>query len=173
MDLSGQSAIRTRAANLHFVKLLVLDFDGVMTDNRVLVDQDGREAVWCHRGDGWGIARLLEVGINISVLSTETNPVVTARCLKLGIPAVQGCANKLAALGQLAQDYQVSQQQVAYVGNDMNDMECMLWASVSIAVADATPAILAVAQMITTKPGGFGAVREVADWILEARGSRD
>ena len=67
------------------VDLLVLDFDGVMTDDRVLVDQHGIESVACHRGDGWGIARLRDAGVPIVVLSTETNPVVAARCEKLRI----------------------------------------------------------------------------------------
>ena len=77
----------------------MLDFDGVLTDNRVLVSQDGTEAVWCHRGDGWGIARLKERGaVRIIVISTEANRVVEARCRKLGLDFIQACDDKLAAL---------------------------------------------------------------------------
>lgn len=151
------------------VELLVLDFDGVMTDNRVLVDQDGREAVWCHRGDGWGIARLKEAGLPIVVLSTEANPVVSARCRKLGIPCIQGSRDKLAALQALAAEAGLAAAQIAYVGNDVNDLECMSWVAFPIAVADAEDDILALARLVTTKPGGYGAVRQVADWIRASR----
>jgi YrbI family 3-deoxy-D-manno-octulosonate 8-phosphate phosphatase len=157
---------------LQAIELLALDFDGVLTDNRVLVDQDGHEAVWCHRGDGWGIARLLEAGVSVVVISTETNPVVAARCRKLGIPAVQGCADKQGALRSEADERHLSREHVAYVGNDVNDLACLGWAAISIAVADAVPAVRAVARLITSAPGGYGAVREVADWILAARQNR-
>ena len=167
VESSGyESAIAAEHGRLQAIRLLALDFDGVMTDNRVLVDQDGREAVWCHRGDGWGIARLRELGLAIVVVSTEANPVVTARCQKLGIPAVQGCANKLGALQALAQEQCLSAEQIAYVGNDVNDLTCLQWVGLPIAVADATPSVRAVARLITETRGGYGAVREVADWIL-------
>ena len=104
------------------VSLIVFDFDGVMTDNRVRVHQSGEEAVWCHRGDGWGIARLTEAGFQVLVLSTETNPVVAARCHKLKIEAFQGCDDKLSALRQLARARNLAPEQVAYVGNDLLDV---------------------------------------------------
>jgi YrbI family 3-deoxy-D-manno-octulosonate 8-phosphate phosphatase len=151
------------------VDLLVLDFDGVLTDDRVLVDQDGHEAVWCHRGDGWGLARLREAGVGIIVLSTETNPVVSARCRKLRIDAVQACDDKLATLQQIARTRGIPAARIAYVGNDVNDLACLGWVGTSIAVADAAPDVRAACRFITTRPGGRGAVREVAGWILAAR----
>ncbi|MDJ0691163.1 MAG: SIS domain-containing protein [Xenococcaceae cyanobacterium MO_188.B32] len=154
--------------NLSQVKLLILDFDGVLTDNRVLVSQDGTESVWCNRGDGWGIARLKEKGIEILVLSTELNQVVRARCQKLGINCIHGCDDKLAVLRHLIAERSLSLEQVAYVGNDVNDLACMSYIGIPIAVADAVPEIKDVAQIITTNRGGEGAVREVADLILEA-----
>ena len=154
------------------VRLLVLDFDGVMTDNRVLVHEDGTESVWCHRGDGWGIARLREAGVTVLVLSTETNGVVAARCRKLGIECVQGQADKGAALAALLAQRGIAPAAVAYVGNDVNDLECLRLAGVPIVVADATPAARAEAQLVTDAAGGRGAVREVADWILASRRSR-
>jgi len=157
--------------DLSSVKLLVLDFDGVMTDNRVLVHQDGTESVWCHRGDGWGIARVREAGVEILVLSTETSPVVAARCRKLGIEFVQGSNDKLAALLELAGDRSLGPEQVAYVGNDVNDLECLRWSGYPIAVADSAPEVLATARLVTDNRGGYGAVRDVADWILQ--GSRE
>jgi YrbI family 3-deoxy-D-manno-octulosonate 8-phosphate phosphatase len=152
-------------ADLEPIRLLVLDFDGVMTDNRVLVRQDGTEAVWCHRGDGWGIGRLKEKGMMIVVISTEANPVVEARCRKLNLDFVQGCDDKLAALKRVVEQHHLTPDQVAYVGNDLNDLECMRWVGVPIAVADAMPEIHSVARLVTVRPGGYGAVREVADWL--------
>jgi YrbI family 3-deoxy-D-manno-octulosonate 8-phosphate phosphatase len=151
------------------IRLLVLDFDGVMTDNRVLVDQDGREAVWVHRGDGWGIARLREAGVSVVVISAETNSVVMARCRKLQIDSIQGCDDKLAALRQLARERNIDRESIAYVGNDVNDVDCLEWVGLPIAVADSDTEVRAVAKRITSRTGGWGAVREVADWILAAR----
>ncbi len=153
---------------LRGVRLLVLDFDGVMTDNRVLVDQDGRESVACHRGDGWGIARLRDAGVPVMVLSTERNPVVAARGRKLGVECVHGCDDKLAALMQSVAERRLGPADVAYVGNDVNDLSCMRWAGVPIAVADAEPEVRRAARLVTTRRGGYGAVREVAEWILAA-----
>ena len=152
--------------NLKTIKLLVLDFDGVLTDNRVLVDQDGREAVWCHRGDGYGIGLLKKAGLEVMVLSTEPNPVVSARCRKLGIPCVQDCEDKLSALMQLAADRDLAPAAIAFVGNDINDLEGLRWVGWPLAVADSVPEVLAGARHVTTRNGGFGAVREVADWLL-------
>ena len=151
------------------VDLLVLDFDGVMTDDRVLVDQDGVESVWCHRGDGWGIARLRDAGVPIVVLSTETNPVVAARCEKLRIDVMQSCDDKLRLLRQLAGARGVAASRIAFVGNDVNDLAGLRWVGVPIAVADAAPDVRAACRYVTRRPGGHGAVREVAEWILAAR----
>ncbi len=148
------------------IALLVFDFDGVMTDNRVLVDETGREAVWVHRGDGWGIARLREFGLPMFVLSTETNPVVQARCAKLKLECIQGCDNKLEALQQLAQTRSLDAKEIAYVGNDVNDLACMQWVGIPIAVADSDARVLKSARYVTQQRGGYGAVREIADWIL-------
>ena len=155
-------------SNLSQIKLLILDFDGVLTDNRVLVNQDGMESVWCNRGDGWGIARLKEKNREILVLSTETNQVVRARCQKLGINCINGCDDKLAALKQIVAERSLRLEEVAYVGNDVNDLVCMSHVGIPIAVADAVPKIKNIAQIITTNRGGYGAVREVCDLILEA-----
>jgi YrbI family 3-deoxy-D-manno-octulosonate 8-phosphate phosphatase len=151
------------------VRLLVLDFDGVMTDNRVLMDENGVEAVWIHRGDGWGIARLRAAGMPMIVLSTETNSVVAARCRKLQIECVQGCENKLEALKQIAEARGIAAKAIAYVGNDVNDLECLRWVGMPIAVADALPQVLRAAKHVTAKSGGYGAVREIADWLLKTQ----
>lgn len=155
------------------VELLAMDFDGVMTDNRVLVDQDGREAVWANRSDGLGIARLREAGVQAMVISTEVNPVVAARCDKLGVDVLHGCEEKLAALQQAARQRELTAPAIAYVGNDLNDIECLQWTGAAFAVADAAPEVQAVADFVTRAPGGHGAIREVCDIILAQRGSRN
>lgn len=151
------------------VQLLALDFDGVMTDDRVLVDETGREAVLCSRSDGMGIGRVKEAGIEVVVLSKETNPVVTARCRKLGIACTQSLDDKLAVLKVLATERGLEPHQVAYVGNDVNDVPPLGWVGVPIAVGDARSEARAVARWTTTRPGGFGAVREVCEWLISAR----
>ncbi len=148
----------------------MLDFDGVMTDDRVITDQNGIESVICHRGDGLGIERLEAAGVEVVVLSKETNPVVAARCAKLGIECHQGYDDKLPELQLLAAHRGLAAEQVAYVGNDVNDLECVRWAGVGVAVADARHELLVAADWVTTRRGGDGAVREVCDLILAAKG---
>ena len=162
---------RTPAAReeLARVRLLVLDFDGVLTDNRVMVREDGSEAVACHRGDGWGIARLREAGVSIIVLSTETNGVVRARCDKLRLDCIQGCDDKLGTLQALARERGIAAAEIAYVGNDVNDLPCLRWVGLPIVVADAEPEARSAARLVTTRAGGRGAVREVAEWMLAVR----
>jgi YrbI family 3-deoxy-D-manno-octulosonate 8-phosphate phosphatase len=155
------------------VRLLVLDFDGVMTDDRVWVDQDGRESVACSRSDGMGIERLTRAGVEVVVLSKETNPVVTARCRKLGIACRQGIDDKLASLVKMASERSLSASEVAYVGNDINDVPPLSWVGVPIAVADARPEALAAASWRTSKAGGLGGVREVCEWLIAARTSME
>jgi len=151
------------------LRLVVFDFDGVMTDNRVLVMQDGTEGVLCNRSDGLGIGMLRDAGLALLILSKEENPVVSARARKLKIECMQGIDDKLAALKTLLSQRGIDAGDVAYVGNDLNDLECMGHVGLPIAVSDAYPQVLRVARLVTTRPGGHGAVREVCDWILVAR----
>ena len=155
------------------VGLVVFDFDGVMTDNTVLVDQDGREAVLAHRGDGWGLARLTEAGVPVAVLSTEMNPVVATRCSKLGIPYVQGVADKDAALRSLIAEHGTRAENVIYVGNDVNDLPAMRVAGYPVVVADAHPDAASAAQLVLKRPGGRGAVRELCDILLAGLGRKE
>ncbi len=151
------------------VRLLVLDFDGVLTDNTVTVTSDGTEAVTCWRGDGLGLAALRAAGVAVHVLSTERDPVVAVRCAKLGLPHRQGLGDKAAALEELLADAGVAAAEVAYVGNDVNDLGCLERVGLPIVVADAHPRVLGAARLVTELPGGRGAVREVCDRILAAR----
>lgn len=148
------------------VDLVVLDFDGVLTDNRVWVDAEGREWVAAHRGDGWGLARLREAGVQVVVLSTETHPVVAARCRKLGLPVVQGVADKGEALRRLLAERGVDPARAVYVGNDVNDLPCFPLVACALVVADAHPEARARADRVLRRPGGHGAVRELCDLLL-------
>jgi N-acylneuraminate cytidylyltransferase len=144
------------------------DFDGVFTDNSVQVDQDGRESVVCRRDDGLGIARLRQLGIPILVLSAEANPVVAARCRKLGIECIQGCQDKLPALKKWLTGRAIDSQQLVYVGNDLNDVECLRFAGCGVAVADAYEPAKASARIVLEREGGRGAVREICDLVIDS-----
>ena len=162
----SHATAQTARSLLAPVQLLVLDFDGVFTDNRVLVMQDGTEGVMCDRSDGLGLEMLRKAGFPVLVISKEQNPVVSARCRKLKIECVQGCDDKHSELVRQAAARQLTPAQIAYVGNDINDLGPMGYVGVPIAVSDAYPRVLAAARLVTTKPGGHGAIREVAEWIL-------
>lgn len=160
---------RPAVPDLSAIRLLVLDFDGVMTDNRVAVHQDGTEAVHCDRSDGFGLERLRQRGrVEAVVLSKEENPVVAARCVKLGLPCFHGYDDKLPKLRELAAERGLAAAEIAYVGNDLNDLEAMSWCGVAVAVADAYPEVRAAADYVTRRAGGRGAVREVCDLLLAA-----
>jgi YrbI family 3-deoxy-D-manno-octulosonate 8-phosphate phosphatase len=151
------------------VALLVLDFDGVLTDNGVQVGESGTEAVRCDRRDGWGIARLQEAGVPVVVISTERNTVVEARCRKLNVECFSNCCDKLAVLREVAERRGLQAEQIAYVGNDENDVACLKWVGLPIAVGDAGAGARRAARFFTRKSGGHGAVREICDLILSQR----
>jgi YrbI family 3-deoxy-D-manno-octulosonate 8-phosphate phosphatase len=148
---------------------LVTDFDGVHTDDSVLVGQDGSEFVTVTRGDGMGISLLRQAGVPVLILSTETNAVVGARAAKLGVEVRQGVADKAAVLRAWTQARSLDLDRVAYLGNDINDLPCLDLVGWPIAVPDAHPRVLAAARLVLGNPGGRGAVREVAERILAAR----
>jgi YrbI family 3-deoxy-D-manno-octulosonate 8-phosphate phosphatase len=145
---------------------VVLDFDGTLTDDRVTVDQDGRESVTVHRGDGLGVAALRRAGLQVLILSSEQNPVVTARARKLGVPALQGVATKGLALASWCAERQIPLDRTLYLGNDVNDLPCLDLVGWPTAVGDAHHSIRAHARLVTAAFGGNGAVREVASRLL-------
>lgn len=145
------------------VRLVAFDFDGVFTDNMVYVFEDGSETIRCFRGDGIGLRKLERAGIETVIISTETNPVVTARSRKLGIRCVQGCEDKRGSLEAIVCELGLSLAQVAYVGNDINDLPCLTCVGVPIVVRDAHPDVVGRALYRTQTPGGHGAVREICD----------
>ncbi|MFD7066410.1 cytidylyltransferase domain-containing protein [Streptomyces sp. NPDC059913] len=148
------------------VDAVVLDFDGTQTDDRVFIDSDGRETVAVHRGDGLGIAALRKAGLPLLILSTEQNPVVAARAHKLRVPVLHGIDRKDLALKQWCDEHSVAPERVLYVGNDVNDLPCFALAGWPVAVAGAHDSVRSAARAVTTTPGGFGAIREIAAWLL-------
>ena len=164
--LHEQEAARQAALLPTRIDAVVMDFDGVFTDNRVLVFDDGREAVVCSRSDGWGLGELRAAGHLLMVLSTEQNSVVAERCKKLGIDCLNGQSDKRAALLEWCRGRGVALEKIVYVGNDVNDLGCMAAAGFPIAVNDAHPAVRSAARMVLRSRGGRGALRELADLLI-------
>jgi YrbI family 3-deoxy-D-manno-octulosonate 8-phosphate phosphatase len=154
------------------VRVVGFDFDGVFTDNAVYVFEDGREAVRCSRSDGLGLRRLEAVGVVPVIISTEANPVVTRRSKKLRIRCIQGVDDKVAAFAEILDEHGVGFDDAAFVGNDINDIECMQRVALPIAVGDAYPELDRIARYRTRRRGGEGAVREVCELIAEVQGVR-
>ena len=148
------------------VRLLVLDFDGVLTDNRVWVDQDGREMVAANRSDSLGINLLRQAGVETVVISLETNPVVAARCRKMNIPWIQGETDKASALRKLIQERNLDPGEVVFLGNDVNDLPCFPLVGWAVAVADAMPEVIQQADAVLARSGGHAAVRELCDLLM-------
>ncbi|MFF3845063.1 cytidylyltransferase domain-containing protein [Streptomyces sp. NPDC002328] len=148
------------------IDAVVLDFDGTQTDDRVLIDSDGREFVSVHRGDGLGVAALRRSGLKLLILSTEQNPVVAARARKLRLPVLHGIDRKDLALKQWCEEQGIAPERVLYVGNDVNDLPCFALVGWPVAVASAHDVVRGAARAVTALPGGDGAIREIAGWIL-------
>ena len=155
---------------MNSIKLLVYDFDGVMTDNKVFVDQNGNEMVQVSRADGLGIAEIRKLGIQQMILSTETNSVVSARANKLDLFCLQGVDNKAQALTDYCENNQTPLNDVAYVGNDINDLAVMKLVGVTFCPADAHVSIKEISQYILESKGGEGVAREIFDLLTQKRG---
>lgn len=143
------------------IECIFYDFDGVMTDNRVLVDQNGVESVFVSRGDGYGVARIREMGIPQVIVSTEVNPVVERRAEKLGIEVIHGVEDKGITIADYCWNNGYSLKKVLFMGNDLNDLSAMKKVGFRAAPADAEEEILALADWISEKKGGYGAVRDL------------
>lgn len=161
----SQQALRRLMCALQAV---VFDFDGVFTDNTVVVDQNGVESVRCWRSDGLGLARLHELGLKTLIISTEVNPVVSVRAKKLKTDCIQGVEDKAAAIAEWSASTGIPLSSIAFVGNDINDIPVLKEVGLPIAVEDAYEEIFPFIKYRTSKPGGYGAVREVCDLIVYA-----
>jgi N-acylneuraminate cytidylyltransferase len=147
-------------------RLLVMDFDGVITDNRVWVDGKGNDMVAAYRSDSLALQRLRRAGIEAFVISTEKNPVVAARCDKMGVPYLQAIDDKAPALQRLLADRAIDPSEVVYIGNDVNDLPCFPIVACAVVPADAQPQALEKADLVLRARGGYGAVRELCDLLL-------
>jgi 3-deoxy-D-manno-octulosonate 8-phosphate phosphatase (KDO 8-P phosphatase) len=163
-DLNGfQAALRR-------IRLLVLDVDGVLTDGRLYYGPKGEALKAFHVRDGFGIKQVAGAGITVAILSGRKSAAVASRARELGIRhVVQGASDKLAALHKLAKARRIPLEDCACVGDDTPDAPILEAAGLGIAVADAHPDALAAANLVTTRTGGRGAVREVCDWLIAAR----
>jgi len=154
---------------LERLRLAVFDFDGVFTDNRVWVNEHGDETLAFSRSDGLGLRRLEEVGVRPLIVSMEESPIVTARAGKLKVDCVQGVEDKLAVLRERTGELGVALEETAFVGNDINDAECLRAVGVPVVPADAWPEVMPIACWVLTRAGGTGCVREFCDGVWEAK----
>ena len=145
------------------IDIIIYDFDGVMTDNRVLVSEDGKESVFCNRSDGLAISRIKKMKIPQIIISTETNKVVEARAKKLGIPVIYCIDNKESAVREYCNKNNIDLGKVIFVGNDINDLEIMKVVGYPIAPSNASKEIKDIARVITVAKGSYGVIRELLD----------
>lgn len=177
IEIDDPAQLRTAQALAHLLeppgplgaRVVVTDFDGVHTDDTAWVDAAGTEHVRVSRSDGMGVALLRRAGVPVLILSTERNAVVRARAEKLQVEVIHGVDDKASALCRWAAERGVDLAETAYLGNDVNDLPAMALVGWSVAVADARPEVLAAARIVLTRRGGDGAVRELADRVLDAR----
>lgn len=148
---------------------LFLDFDGVLTDNRVLVSGDGTESVFCWRGDGIGIERVKTLGIRVFIISTEVNEIVRVRASKLEIPAYHGIVNKAEVVRSICDRENIAINKTLFIGNDANDIPAFKIVRIPVGVADISEEAKTYVNFMTEKRGGRGAVREICDALYNAR----
>ncbi|WP_396667126.1 HAD hydrolase family protein [Microbacterium sp. R86528] len=169
LEMACLLAARIDANEPMDVDAVATDFDGVHTDDTVVVNDRGEESVRVSRSDGMGVALLRRANVPMVILSTEKNPVVSARAAKLNVDVRQALDDKAAALRSWAESTGVALSRVAYLGNDVNDLGCLEIVGWPVAVRDAHPAVLAAARVTLASTGGSGAVRELADLTLSGR----
>ena len=146
--------------------VIAYDFDGVMTNNKVLVDENGIESVIVNRADGLGISEIKKLGIDQIIISTEKNPLVTQRAKKLNIPCLQNVKKKDEVLIEYCKNNKLELENIAFVGNDLNDLSVMKIVGVAICPADSACEIKKISELILKTNGGEGVVRELYDLIL-------
>jgi 3-deoxy-D-manno-octulosonate 8-phosphate phosphatase (KDO 8-P phosphatase) len=165
------SEVQKRAAR---IKLLLMDCDGVLTDGRVWLFENGEEQKGFHTRDGLGIGLLHRAGLRSGIISGRTSAAVQQRAQGLGMSfVIQGCEDKQKAFAEILEQAGVENLEVAYIGDDLNDIPLMVLSGLGVAVADASPETREHAHYVTITAGGFGAVREVVELILKSQGRWD
>jgi YrbI family 3-deoxy-D-manno-octulosonate 8-phosphate phosphatase len=155
--------------DLATVRFAVFDFDGVFSDNRVWTNDRGEESVACFRGDTLGLRRLAEVGVETLILTSETNDAVAARARKMRVDIIKGIEDKLPVLNAEVERRGVSLAETSYVGNDVNDAECLAAVGLPVVPADAWAEVVPLARLVLTRDGGHGCVREFCDAVWRAK----
>lgn len=154
------------------IKLLVCDVDGVFSDGRIYLGNDGEELKAFHTKDGFGVKALISSGVEVAIITGRTSNIVKNRMTALNVShIVQGQENKLPSLYKLMADLELQPEQVAYIGDDMADLPCIEAVGLGVAVNDAHPFVIKNANYQTFTCGGFGAVRELCDLIMQSQGT--
>ena len=159
--------MQNQTISLENIEAIVFDFDGVLTDNKVYLNQDGKETVSCSRADGLAFDVLYKLQKPAFILSTEKNPVVTSRAKKLKIPAIQGIKNKVDGIKQLAEKENFNLKNTLYVGNDLNDYRVMQICGYTACPADSHKKIKEISTIILKTLGGHGIVRELLEEVFK------
>ena len=158
------------ADRLAGLKLVAFDIDGVFTDGRFYLSDDGVETKAFHTQDGYGVRRLIDAGVAVAVISGRASPSVQRRMQELGVPHVLlGCKDKVAALDGIIADLGITAAECAYAGDDVPDLPLLRHVGVSFAVANAVGAVHRACDFATRASGGAGAVREICELVLAAR----
>jgi len=153
------------------IKLLILDVDGVLTDGRIILDNEGNELKAFHVRDGHGIKMLAKAGIQVAIITGRYSKVVERRAKELGITEVyQRCHIKTVAFEHIIGKYGLTEKEVAYMGDDIVDIPVFKMVGLPIAVSDAEDEARKYAVLVTRNRGGRGAVREICDFLLKAKG---
>ena len=155
--------------DLAAVRFAVFDFDGVFSDNRVWTNDRGEESVACFRGDTYGLRRLDEVGVAYLIITSETNDAVVARARKMRADCIKGIEDKLPVLNAEVERRGVSLAETSYLGNDINDAECLAAVGLPVVPADAWAEVVPLARLVLTRAGGHGCVREFCDAVWRAK----
>jgi len=155
-----------RDININDIKVFVFDFDGVLTNNMVYLDQNGKESVSCSRGDGLAFDALRKLKKTAYILSTEKNTVVRARAQKLQISVLQGAENKVAGIQEIVKKENCKLENILYVGNDLNDYRVMDICGFTACPADSHKKIKQISSIVLKTNGGCGVVRELLEDVL-------
>ena len=159
--------ISKAAFSMQEIDTFIFDFDGVLTNNLVYLDENGKESVSCSRADGLAFDLLRKLNKDMYIVSTETNPVVNARAKKLKIPVLQGIKNKVELLKEVVQKKGLNFKNICYVGNDINDYGAMKLCGLKVCPSDSHKEILAISDIILNTKGGYGIVRELIEDVFQ------
>jgi YrbI family 3-deoxy-D-manno-octulosonate 8-phosphate phosphatase len=158
-------------APLASIELILSDVDGVLTDGGLYFDNEGIESKKFHIRDGLGIKLWQRAGCRFGILTARTSQIVRLRAAELGVDLVrQGFENKLPAAQEVIRQLRLSPEQVCYVGDDLTDLPVLSYVGLGVAVSDASPDVLQRADLVTTHGGGQGAIRELIEMLLRAKG---